>query len=106
MKLYLTETKEILDFEKEIGYELEVHERKYKHWFVSSKNRYYACFQGAELADNGRLIGKQGNGDTIDSAIKDYCVKVSSETIVFYAGTPNRKEIKFPRLVHTQSVKL
>jgi hypothetical protein len=106
MKLYLIETKEILDFEKEIGYELEVHERKYKHWVDSPKSRYYARFKGAELSDNGRLIGESGNGDTIDSAIKDYCVKVSGETIVFYAGTQNRKEIKFPRLTHTQSVKL
>jgi len=106
MKLYLIETKEILDFEKEIGYELEVHERKYKYWADDPKNRYYACFQGAELVQNGMLIGKQGNGDSIDSAIKDYCVKVSGGTIVFYAGTPNQKQIKFPRLVHAQSVKL
>jgi len=106
MKLYLIQTKEILDFEKEIGYELEVHERKYSDWADGPKSRYYARFHGAELLDNGMLIGEQGNGGTIDRAIKDYCVKVSGETIVFYAGTPNRKEIKFPRLVHTQSVKL
>lgn len=89
---------EILDFEKEIGIELEVKNRGLK----SSLPIFYVSFPKSEIASKGMLIGKFGNGNTIDEALKDYADELSEETIIFNAYTSSRKEIKSPILVHTK----
>ena len=99
MKLDLIETKEILDFEQEIGYELVVHERP----IHSGLSPFYACFKGAESMEDGCLVGRYGNGNTVDEALSDYCKQISCRRMVFGAYTPERKEIQFPYLKHSNN---
>lgn len=41
------------------------------------------------------------NGNTIDQAISDYCQRVSNCRVIFNAYA-ERREIQFPKLVHTK----
>lgn len=102
MKLNLISVKEILDFEKEIGYELVVNERPIHAGSPARLSRYYVQFEKAEVMEGGCLAGKYGNGNTIDEAIKDYCREVSNCRVAFGAYTNERKEIQFPKLVHSK----
>ena len=102
MKLNLITTEEILDFEKEIGHELVVNERAIKNGNHFRLSRYFAHFEGAEVMEDRGLLSVNGNGNTIDEAIKDYCRKVSNCLVAFGAYTKERKEIQFPKLVHTK----
>ena len=102
MKLNLIQTKEILDFEKEIGYELVVNERAIHAGSPARLSKYYVQFEKAGVMEGGCLAGKYGNGNTIDEAIKDYCREVSNCRVAFGAYTNERKEIQFPKLVHSK----
>jgi hypothetical protein len=102
MVLNLITTKEILDFEKEVGYQLVVNERALHAGSPARLSKYYVQFEHAEVMEGGCLAGKYGNGSTIDEAIKDYCKEVSNCKIAFGAYTPERKEVQFPKLVHTK----
>ncbi len=98
MIINLIKEQEILDFEKQIGYELEITERP----IHSGLNRYYVSFKGGESMEDGLLVGHSGNGNTIDDALRDYCKQISCRRMVFGAYTNSRKEITFPKLVHTK----
>ena len=102
MKLNLITTKEILDFENEIGYELVVNERAIHAGRPTRLSKYYVQFEKAEVMEGGCLVGKYGNGNTIDEAIKGYCREVSNCRVAFGAYTTERKEVQFPKLVHTK----
>jgi len=102
MRINLIPEKEILDFEKEIGFELEVNERPLSPHNKIVIHKYYAQFENSEVMLGGCLFGAYGNGNTIDDAIRDYCKQVSNCRIVFNSYTPNRKEIQFPKLIHTK----
>lgn len=93
----LIDPKEITDYEKEIGFELEVCERtpKYGH-------QYYARFQGGEVKLEGILRGSYGNGHSMDEALQDYCEEISQVTLVFDACGEGKKEIQTPKLIHTK----
>lgn len=101
MKLKLLNSKEILEFEKEIGYELVVQERP----SYLNLDRFYVSFEHGEVMENGCLIGASGNGNTIDEAIIDYCNQISNRKMAFNAYQENRKEIRCPKLVHTVKTK-
>jgi len=98
MKFNLIETKEILDLEKEIGFELVVNERPKS----DTLSKYYVSFEGGHIIQGGCLIGSHGNGNTIDKAIKDYCLEVETKRMVFGSYTDNRKEVVLPKLLHTK----
>jgi len=102
MKLNLIQTKEILDIEKEIGYELVVNERAIHAGSPARLSKYYVQFEKADVMEGGCLASKYGNGNTIDEAIKDYCREVSNCRVAFGAYTNERKEIQFPKLVHSK----
>lgn len=102
MKLNLIPTKEILDFEKKIGYELVVNERTINNRSPARLSKYYVHFEKACVIDGGCLSGIYGDGNSIDEAIKNYCYEVSNSRVVFDAYTNERKEVKFPKLVHTK----
>jgi hypothetical protein len=102
MRLNLITTKEILDFEKEIGYELVVNERPIHADSPVRLPKYWVQFEKAEVMKSGCLVNKCGNGNTIDEAIGDYCCEVSNCRVAFGAYTNERKEIQFPKLVHTK----
>lgn len=51
MKLNLITTKEILDFEKEIGYELVVNERAIHVGSPARLSKYYVQFENAEMME-------------------------------------------------------
>ena len=104
MKLNLIETKEILDFEKEIGFELVVNERAINLKEKSNIPRYFAQFERCEVMVRDLLSGAYGNGDTIDEAISNYCIEVSNCKVAFNAYGNDRKEIQFPKLIHTKLI--
>jgi hypothetical protein len=98
MILNLIETKEILDLEKEIGFELEANERPV--W--SDKCKFYVSFKEGESMEGGALISYSGNGNTVDEALRHFCEKISCRRIAFNSFTPERKEIQMPKLIHTK----
>lgn len=100
MKFNLIETKEILDVEKEIGYELIVNERPSNLRLP----KFYVSFENSDVMNDGVLIGSFGNGDTIDEALQNYCKEVSCKKIVFGVYTNSRDEITLPKLVHTKLI--
>jgi len=102
MKIKEIENKEILDFEKEIFYELVATERAIHAGSPVGLSKWSVQFENSEVMDGGCLASRYGNGNTIDEAIKDYCRIVSNCRIAFGAYTNERKEIQFPKLVHTK----
>jgi len=98
MILNLISTKEILDFEKEIGFQLVVNEREYRQNYRLPK--YYVSFESSWVSVPPYLEGRTGDGNTIDEALKDYCNKISNVKLVIDKNT--RVEIKVPKLVHTK----
>lgn len=106
MKINRIGTKEILDFEKEIGFELVVNERAINSESPAGIHKYYAQFQNAEVMSGGFLTGKYGNGNTVDQAIADYCREVSNCLVAFNAYSEDRIEIQFPKLIHTKLLRL
>ena len=100
MKLNFIETKEILNLELEIGYELEVNERPIR----SGLPRFYVQFKCGESMEGGCLVSYSGDGNTVDDALIDYCKQISCRRFAFGAYTRERKEIQFPNLVHTKLV--
>jgi len=100
MKLNLIETKEILDLEQEIGFELEVNERP----IHSGLPKFYVSFKKGESMEGGCLVSHSGNGNTVAEALQDYSKQISCRRMAFGAYTPERKEIQFPKIVHTKLV--
>lgn len=95
-------TKEIMDFEKEIGIELVVTERKDTHL-----PRFYARFDACEVKNGIILTGSYGFGNTVDEAIENYCKGISGELLVYQAASPTqRREFKVPNLVYTKRYNL
>ena len=97
MKLNLIETHQILNYEKQIGYELVVTERP-AHLNLS---RFYVSFEHCEILDGGFLNSTSGQGGTINEALVDYCSLISNKVAVFDAYKPERTIIKLPNLIHT-----
>lgn len=100
MKLNLIETKEILDFEQEIGYELVVNERP----ILSELPQFYVYFHQGESMENGCLVTHYGDGNTVDEALSDYCKQISCRRMIFNAYGSERREIQFPKLKHSNLV--
>ena len=98
MKFNLISTKEILDYEQEIGHELVVVERDP----YMKLSRYYVSFEKGESMEDGALVGHSGKGNTIDEALIDYSKQVSCRKMAFDAMTNRRTEIQFPHLIHTK----
>jgi len=99
MEINLIKTKEITEFEKEIGIELYIHERSpYRDRLF----RYYVNFKDSDTKQGGILGSTYGNGNTIDEAIKEYCEKISNKILIFNPYSKDRKEIEVPILVHTK----
>ena len=96
MKVFNLETKDILDYEKEIGLELEVRERRN----VATVNRYYAHFKEMEIMENHCLISVVGDGPTINEAIEDYCKRISNKDVAINPCTKNRVNITTPTLIY------
>jgi len=102
MKIKEIENKEILDFEKEIFYELVATERAIHAGSPVGLLKWSVQFENSEVMARGCLANIYGNGNTIDEAVKDYCKIVSNCKIAFNAYSDERKEIQFPKLVHTK----
>lgn len=98
MKINYIKEQELLDFEKEIGVELIVDERKKP----SKGCRFYARFEKSEIKEGDCLRGAFGNGDTINEALMDYCKEISNGLLVLNSYTCNRREIQVPKLMHTK----
>ena len=97
MKLNLIETHQILNYEKQIGYELVVTERP-AHLNLS---RFYVSFEHCEILDGGFLNSTSGQGGTINEALVDYCSLISNKIVVFDAYKPERKTVQLPTLIHS-----
>lgn len=104
MKLNLIETKEILDLEQEIGYELIANENPINAKSPARLSKFHISFEKGDIMEGGCLISDCGRGNTVDEALKDYCKIISCKRLAFDAYTPKRKEIQFPKLIHTKLV--
>jgi len=98
MKFNILSTKEILDYEKEIGVELVVNERTPQ----GNLPKYYIEFENGEVMENKCLCGVTGNGNTIDKALINYCEEISGTRMAFNAYSSSRREIQLPKLIHTK----
>lgn len=66
---------------------------------LDTSARFYASFEDTEVKqDGGFLLSTFGDGSSPDEAINNYSLKISGETLVIDANTPNRKEIPVPSL--------
>jgi len=69
----------------------------------NSLPRFYASFEHSEVSDRCMLIGKYGDGDTPEEAIKDYAKEISEKKLVLNAYRKNRVEIQVPCLLDEES---
>ena len=99
MKVNWITPKEILDLEKELGFELEANERAER---LHGLKRFYVLFRNGHAMESSCLVGYSGSGDTIDEALKDYCNHISGKRMAFNAYSQNRTEVQLPRLIHTK----
>jgi hypothetical protein len=99
MKFNLIEVCEITDFEKTICREIIVTERGESS---IGCQRYFSEFENSEIMEQGLLVGAYGDGNTIDESLKNLATLVSNKTIAFDAYSSKRKNISFPKLVHTK----
>ncbi len=101
MKFFLAPEREITEFENsmECPFELCIYERA---CWGEEMDRYYVRFENGEIMTGGCLLTDHGNGNTIDSAIMDYCIRISNKRMAFNSYTPQRKEIEIPKLIHTK----
>lgn len=74
---------------------MEVHERGKP---LGDPMRYYAHFKHAEIKEGGMLSGSYGDGKSEREAIDAYAKKISLRDLVIDAMTPERRELKVPRL--------
>lgn len=102
MKFNLIDTKEIIDFEQELGMELIVNERPKS----ANLPRYYVSFEHIEVKEGSMLIGTSGNGETIDDALENYCKEIETKRIVLFAyDSDKRREVECPKLIHTKKLR-
>ena len=97
MKLTVNKVKEgtLEEFADRYGFEMVVKERANP----SDPNmKFYAKFPRCEILERSLLIGKCGNGETVEDAIRDYASQISGELLVKNAHTKERQEIRVWRL--------
>lgn len=95
---------EILDFEKQMSFELEANERQRNGYCEDRQlDRWWVYFKHGEIKNGCLLEGAYGNGSSIDAALKDYCKIISCRKMVFNATSPQeRYETTMPKLIHTK----
>jgi hypothetical protein len=99
MKINLIDYKELLDFEKEIGYELIVNELPRNKDIDSPK--FSARFNDL-ITKEGKFSKREtGYGNTVDEALDDYALKISGKTLMTHWGIDSSVELAIPYLKHT-----
>ena len=93
-KKFMLERMTIDEFSEKHGLVMEIHERSN----VDSPDRFYAHFERSDIAENGFLVGKFGNGPTPDEAINEYSEKISGKVLVIGAFAGSRREFLVPIL--------
>ena len=98
MKITVNKIKEgtLEEFADSYGLEMVVKERSRPS---DPSMKFYAKFPRCEILKRSLLIGKSGNGETVEDAIKDYASQISGELLVKNAHTKERQEIRVWRLV-------
>ena len=99
------ETKEILDYEQDIGVCLLSRGR-----FVTpllrridgSKVVYSVCFKGAFVLDNGHYIDLFCEAKTLDEAVSGYCSYISGKRMMIDESSETSRMFDNPILVHTK----
>ena len=66
---------------------------------IGDPMRYCAHFDKCEVGGDGYLRAMNGNGATPEDAISDYAGRITLRLLVVGAHTPERREIKVPRLI-------
>ena len=74
---------------------MEIHERSDE----DSPSRFYAHFEHSDIAKDGMLIGKYGDGESKKRAILNYAMGISGKVLVIGAFSGCRREIVVPILV-------
>jgi hypothetical protein len=65
---------------------------------LTNLTRWYASFDHVEIIRKGMLHSVWGGGDTIREAIENYVENLSNERIVIKAASPDRREVRVPKL--------
>ena len=92
MKAEKIKSVEILDFEKQIGIELDIRENDY--WDASQKGlKKWSVFWS--------MASDQGNGDTINEAMDDIAKKISGKIICL---SDHETVVTIPNLIHTINI--
>ena len=73
---------------------MEVHERD-----DPKLPRCYAHFKLSDIKDGSCLIGKYGDGETEQEAIRNYAKEISGKLLVIGAFSSDRRNIQVPRLI-------
>lgn len=63
--------------------------------YPQQNNRWSADIDGAEVKQNGTLLGERGNGNNPQQAITDYLNKIKGKTIVINAMDRDRRKEYF-----------
>ena len=98
MKITVNKIKEgtLEEFADEYDLEMVVKERSNPS---DPSKKFYAKFPRCEILKRSLLIGKFGDGETVEDAIRDYAKQISEELLVKNAHTKERQEIRVWRLV-------
>lgn len=80
--------KPIKDFAQKHGLEFEVVECELPN------GKFHVWFKDCKTLDGALLRGDTGHGENYEEAMADYARQIRYETIVFGAGTSNRRNIE------------
>jgi hypothetical protein len=73
---------------------MEIHERN-----DPKLPKHYAHFKLSDIKEGSCLIGKFGDGETEQEAIRNYAKEISGQLLVIGAFSNNRRNIQVPRLI-------
>ena len=61
---------------------------------MNSSKGINVCYKGADVKDGMFLVSCLGRGKDFEEACDDYLSKIRGKTLVFDAGTEDRREVK------------
>lgn len=71
---------------------LQLDHRYLNVWMLDDGN-YAVAYQGADVKDGSGLLGVFGKGQSFELACANYMLRIRGKTLVFDAGSENRKEV-------------
>lgn len=60
---------------------------------ATSAGKIHVRYKGSDIKDGMMLVGSYGRGETFEESCDDYLSKIRGKTLVFNAGTRDRREV-------------